>query len=173
MYFSFLISHFIMFLFAAGFAELVILLIIIFGSLVKGIAEYFAEQKKKQQEQELQKVTEKILPVPQENEQPVLAETLEILYDLEEMDAAPAKSKKPPKIRAKSTRKKLAEQQTEFPVTQPVLAATVELVEPAPMPTGTSRPQPSPLAVELVKMFQSPTGVQQAVLASEILKRRF
>ena len=158
-------------LFAAGLTELVILLIIIFGSLVKGIAEYFAEQKKQQKEQKPQKA-EKILPVPQENEKPVLAEALEILYDLEEMDAVPVKSKKPPKVRSKSTRKKLIEVEP-IPIVQPVLAATVELVEPPSMPTGTKRPQPSPLAVELLKMFQSPTGIQQAVLASEILKKRF
>ena len=153
-------------LFAAGLTELVILLIIILGSLIKGVAEYYAEQKRKQQEQKPRKAAETTLQAAQENEQPVLAEVVEILYDLEEMDAVPVRSKKTPKIRSKPNRKKILE-------VEPVLAAAMEQVEPPPMPTGTNRPQPSPLAVELLKMFQSPTGVQQAVLASEILKKRF
>jgi len=154
-------------LFAAGLTELVILLIIILGSLIKGVAEYYAEQKRKQQEQNPKKAAEKILQAAQENEQPVLAEVVEILYDLEEMDAVPVRSKKTPKIRSKPNRRKSME-------IEPVLAAVASpVVEPSSMPTGTNRPQPSPLAVELLKMFQSPTGVQQAVLASEILKKRF
>ena len=159
-------------LFAAGFVEVIILLIIVFGSLIKGIAEYYAEQRKKNLEQKSRKATEKIFQAGEEKEEPVLAEALEILYDLEEMDAVPVKSKKPPKIRSKSSRKKSVEVEP-ISVAQPVLAAAMEQVEPPPMPTGTNRPQPSPLAVGLVKMFQSPTGIQQAVLASEILKRRF
>ena len=154
-----------------GLTEIIILLFLLLGPLIKGISDYYAEQKKKQQEQKPKKAAEQIVQAAQEKEEPVLAEALEILYDLEEMDAVPVKSKKPLKIRAKSNRKKVAEQQSGFPVAQPVLAAAVELAEPLPIPIGTSRPQPSPLAVELLKMFQSPTGVQQAVLASEILKR--
>ena len=176
--------------FAAGFADmvtqLIVLMLFLLAPLIKGVVEYLAEQKKKQEAkkekpQNLREVYGIALAeqesMRQENEKVMLAEELEIAYDdLVILDDVPAKSKKSPKIRSKSNRKKAVE--TELPpvsVAQPVLVAAAEStrIEPVLPSSTTSGPKPSPLAVEILKMFQSPTGVQQAVLASEILKRRF
>ena len=161
----------------ADLTGLLFLLLLLLGPLIQ-VLNTLAERKKKQNEQNakqpnLQEVYGVALAEQeeklQENELPVLAEALEIVYDSGNWDGVPAKSKRTPKIRSKSSRKKITE-----PVAQPVLAAAVEpVVESAPMLAGTSQPQPNPLAAGIFKMFQSPAGVQQAVLVSEILKKRF
>ncbi|MCL2306511.1 MAG: hypothetical protein FWC43_14325 [Planctomycetaceae bacterium] len=164
-----------MFPFAAGPAELVITLLVFLGVLIKGIVEYLAEQKKKQKT----KKNGVIVQGTQENENTVLAETAEIAYDLESLeilevlDDVSVRTKKTPKIRSKFNRGKVAEQPLELASVSVPHSGLAAPVESEPPPSGTSRSQPSPLAVELFKMFQSPTGVQQAVLAGEILKKRF
>ena len=159
------------------FIQLLVVLLFVLAPLIKGIADYYAEQKKKQ---EAKQVAGKIIKAVQENEDVVLAEASRIAYDdlyddLVISDDPPANAKKPPKIRSKSNRKKTVETELPpVPVAQPLLVAADEpaRMESAP-PPGVSRPQKSRLAADLLKMFQSPSGVQQAVLAGEILKKRF
>ena len=158
--------------------QLIVVLLFLFAPLLKGVFEYFAEQKKKQ---EAKQVAGKIMKAVQENEDVVLAEASGIAYDdlyddLVILDDSPAKAKRPPKIRSKPNRKKtVGTELPPVPVAQPMLAAAAEpaRIESVPPQTSVSRPQKSRLAAELLKMFQSPTGVQQAVLAGEILKKRF
>ena len=163
-----------MFVFAAGFAELIILLIMLVGPLIKAFFDYLAEQKKRQ---DAKKLGVKIVQAAQENnEEIILAESAEISYDLAERK--PPKEKRTPKIRSKSNRKK-AEQAVDAvfetsaaPAVAPVVAATVSSATPYEMtPPQQESANDDSLAAVIFKMFQSPTGVQQAILVSEILKR--
>ncbi len=156
-----------MFLFGAGIGELIIVLVMLVGPLLKALFDYLGEQKRKQQEK-LLKTTAKAVREKREKGETVLAEPAGVLYDAAVVDDF-AREKKAPKIRSKSNRKKTVEE----PVLPPVLAAVVEPPKPEPIAPATvvSGPQPIPLATEILKMFQSPAGVQQAVLVHEILKR--
>ncbi len=150
------------------FFELFVVLIMFLGPLVKALFDYLAEQKRKQQEKLLKSAAKAV----REKQETVLAEPAGILYDAKGVDGSSVREVKTPKIRFKSNRKKIVEPPSE-PVLPQVLAAVVETPKPEPVVPATtvSRPQPNPLAAEILKMFQSPAGVQQAVLVSEILKR--
>ena len=168
-----------MVVFAAGFAELIILLIMLVGPLIKAFFDYLAEQKKRQ---EVKNLGAKIVQAAQENnEEIILAEPAEISYDLAEtpVERKPTKEKKTPKVRSKSNRKK-AEQAADAvfetsatPTVAPVVAATVSPATPyeKELPQQQESANDDSLAAVIFKMFQSPTGVQQAILVSEILKR--
>ena len=166
-----------MVVFAAG-SELIILLIMLVGPLIKAFFDYLAEQKKRQ---EARNLGAKIVQAAQENnEEIILAEPADISYDLVETPAErkPIREKKTPKVRSKSNRKK-AEQAVDAvfetsaaPVVAPVVAATVSSATPYEMtPLQQGSENDDSLAAVIFKMFQSPTGVQQAILVSEILKR--
>ena len=98
-------------LFAAGVAELIGLLFVLFVYFIQALIKYLAEQKKKQEVKtlHLREVYGTVLAEEelQESLEPVLAEASGIVYDSESLGDVSVKNKKTPKNRSKSNRKKM------------------------------------------------------------------